>query len=73
LAREGIGLAVLPPIVVRDELASGELLEAERLPGLAQPFHAVTVPRRFPNPLLREVLRAASVRDAPIAVGRARP
>jgi LysR family transcriptional activator of nhaA len=25
LAREGVGLAVLPPIVVRDELASGEL------------------------------------------------
>lgn len=59
LAREGVGLAVLPPIVVRDELASGELLEAERLPGLVQPFHAVTVARRFPNPLLREVLRGA--------------
>lgn len=58
LAREGVGLAVLPPIVVRDELASGELQEAERLPGLVQPFHAVTLPRRFPNPLLREVLRS---------------
>lgn len=57
LAREGVGLAVLPPIVVRDELASGELQEAERLPGLVQPFHAVTVARRFPNPLLRDVLR----------------
>lgn len=57
LAREGVGLAVLPPIVVRDELASGELQEAERLPGLVQPFHAVTVARRFPNPLLRELLR----------------
>ncbi|NMJ43516.1 LysR family transcriptional regulator [Roseomonas sp. JC162] len=61
LAREGVGLAVLPPIVVRDELASGELLEAERLPGLVQPFHAVTVTRRFPNPLLAELLRRESV------------
>jgi LysR family transcriptional activator of nhaA len=59
LAREGVGLAVLPPIVVRDELASGELQEAERLPGLVQPFHAVTVARRFPNPLLAGLLRAA--------------
>ncbi|WP_137181026.1 LysR family transcriptional regulator [Roseomonas sp. AR75] len=59
LAREGVGLAVLPPIVVRDELASGELQEADRLPGLVQPFHAVTVPRRFPNPLLQALLRAA--------------
>lgn len=57
LAREGVGLAVLPPIVVRDELASGELEEGERLPGLLQPFHAVTLPRRFPNPLLRGLLR----------------
>lgn len=68
LAREGMGLAVLPPIVVRDELASGELQEGERLPGLVQPFHAVTVPRRFPNPLLREVLRAASGVLAPGAL-----
>jgi LysR family transcriptional activator of nhaA len=60
LAREGVGLAVLPPIVVRDELASGELQEAERLPGLVQPFHAVTVPRRFPNPLLRALLGPAT-------------
>lgn len=65
LAREGVGLAVLPPIVVRDELASGELQEAERLPGLVQPFHAVTVPRRFPNPLLREVLGAAGIPGVP--------
>ena len=45
IARERTGLAVLPPIVVRDELASGELQEAGRLPGLVQPFHAVTVAR----------------------------
>jgi LysR family transcriptional activator of nhaA len=56
LAREGVGNAVLPPIAVRDELASGELLEGERLPGLVQAFHAVTIRRRFPHPLLRELL-----------------
>ncbi len=60
LAREGVGIAVLPPIVVRDELASGELMEAQRLPGLVQPFHAVTLRRRFPNPLLRELLAQAA-------------
>lgn len=60
LAREGVGLAVLPPIVVRDELALGELQEAERLPGLVQPFYAVAIPRRFPNTLLREALSAAA-------------
>jgi len=60
LAREGVGLAVLPPIVVRDELASGELMEAERLPGLVQGFHAVTIARRFPNPLVGELVARAA-------------
>ena len=57
LAREGVGLAVLPPIVVRDELTSGDLVECAALPNLTEAFYAVTVERRFPNPLLSEVLR----------------
>ncbi len=58
LAREGIGLAVLPPIVVKDELASGLLVEADQLPGIAETFFAVTIERRFPNPLLRSLIQA---------------
>ena len=56
LAREGVGLAVVPSIVVRDELDSGDLVEIARLPELAEHFHAITLARRFPNPLLRELL-----------------
>jgi len=56
LAREGIGLAVLPPIVVRDELASGALVESAQLPNLTETFFGVTVERRFPNRLLAELL-----------------
>ncbi|MEQ9246651.1 MAG: LysR family transcriptional regulator [Nitratireductor sp.] len=56
LAREGVGLAVLPPIVVRDELASGALVESAQLPNLTEAFFGVTVERRFPNPLLAELL-----------------
>lgn len=59
LARQGVGRAVIPPIVVRDELASGELVELVRLPGLRETFYAITPSRRFPNPLLRELLEAA--------------
>lgn len=58
LAREGVGLAVLPPIVVQDELASGLLVEASPLPDLAETFYAVTMERTFPNPLMRELLVA---------------
>ncbi|NNE89516.1 MAG: LysR family transcriptional regulator [Silicimonas sp.] len=56
LAREGLGLAVLPPIVVQDELNTGRLVEADRLPGIAETFFAVTLSRRFPNPILSELL-----------------
>jgi LysR family transcriptional activator of nhaA len=57
LAREDMGLAVIPPIVVRDELASGLLVEAAQLDGIHETFLAITRERRFPNPLLAEVLR----------------
>ncbi len=56
LAREDIGLAVLPSIVVKDELASGLLKDADHLVGLTEKFYAVTVKRKFPNPLLAAVL-----------------
>ncbi len=57
LAREDAGLAVIPPIVVQDELAAGRLLEAHRLEGIREMFLAVTLDRRFPNPLLNDVIR----------------
>ncbi len=56
LTREGVGLGVIPPIVVRDELDRGELIESDRLPAMTEAFYAVTLERRFPNPLLRDVL-----------------
>lgn len=58
VARESPYLAVVPPIVVRDELESGELIEVRRLPDLQETFYAITPSRRFPNPLLRELLPA---------------
>jgi LysR family transcriptional activator of nhaA len=58
LAREGLGMAVAPPIVVRDELAAGELKEFGPLPGLKETFYAITPTRRFPNPLIRELMSA---------------
>lgn len=60
LAREDAGLAVIPPIVVRDELAAGVLTEAADLDGIRETFLAVTLARRFPNPLLAEVLKGAT-------------
>lgn len=57
LAREDIGLAVLPPIVVKDEIAAGVLVAGDPLPGITETFYAVTIERRFPNPLLRTLVQ----------------
>ncbi|NBC87993.1 MAG: LysR family transcriptional regulator [Alphaproteobacteria bacterium] len=65
LARSGAGLAVIPPIVVQDELESGALVELSRLPDITEVFYAVTIRRRFPNPLLGEVLERAEDDVAP--------
>lgn len=56
LTREGFGLAIVPPIVVRDELQSGLLVEFAALPDLRETFYAVTVERRFPNPLIAALI-----------------
>lgn len=59
LARDAAALTLVPPIVVTDELRSGRLVEVAKLPGLTESFHAITQRRRFPNPLLKELLPAA--------------
>lgn len=56
LTRAGAGLGVLSPIVVQDELNTGRLIEAERLPNITETFYAVTLSRRFPNPILADLL-----------------
>ena len=57
MVREDVGLAVVPPIVVRDELISGLVLELDSLPGIDESVHAITLARQYPNPLLPMLLR----------------
>ncbi|MEO1191199.1 MAG: LysR family transcriptional regulator [Pseudomonadota bacterium] len=64
LARESRALALVPPVVVRDELRSGLLVEHYRIPQIVENFYAITQNRRFANPLLREILEAAASRPA---------
>lgn len=60
LARERVALAVVPPIVVTDELRAGTLVEIAPLPDLRETFYAVTLPRLFPNPWLEALLGDAA-------------
>ncbi len=64
LAREHAGITLVPRIVVRDELRSGALVERHRIAGLHEPFYAVTLARRFPNELVRELLAKPSGRTS---------
>ncbi len=56
LAREGAGLVLVPPVVVRGELASRTLIEYFQIPEIRESFYAITPSRRFPNPILAEIL-----------------
>jgi LysR family transcriptional activator of nhaA len=56
LAREREGVTLVPPIVVRDELESGALVEHCRIPEVMESFYAIVQTRRFPNRLLGDLL-----------------
>lgn len=60
LAREGEGLALVPPVVVRDEIEDGVLVETHRIPQIRETFYAITPSRRFPNPLVGELVSRLS-------------
>lgn len=56
LARDSDYLALVPPVVVLDELRSGDLVERCRIPELRESFYAIIPKRRFPNGIIRELL-----------------
>jgi LysR family transcriptional activator of nhaA len=56
LARESAAVTLVPPIVVQDELRAGLLEERAAIPGLREGFFAITQRRKFPNPLVAELL-----------------
>lgn len=55
IARSHHGLSIVPTIVVKEELASGELEELHVLPGLTEHFYAVSLRRLYPHPVLAEL------------------
>ena len=56
LAREDVGLAIAPEVVVADEIAMGRLMPAPFSLDIVESFFAVTAQRNFPNPVLRRLL-----------------
>jgi LysR family transcriptional regulator, transcriptional activator of nhaA len=57
LARDSDSVALLPTVVVQDELRSGRLVEYCVVPDLHESFYAISVQRHFEPPLLKALLR----------------
>lgn len=57
LAREGVGLALAPAVVLADELDQGILQPAPFRLDIVEAFYALTIKRSFPHPLLPMLLR----------------
>lgn len=52
-------VALVPSVVVQDELRSGFLVERYRLDSIKESFYAITPTRTFPNPLVKELIAHA--------------
>jgi LysR family transcriptional regulator, transcriptional activator of nhaA len=57
LARDSDSVALLPSVVVQDELRSGSLVEYSVVPDLHENFYAISIQRQFSPPLLKALLK----------------
>ncbi len=53
-------VALVPKVVVQDELRAGSLVERYRLSSIKERFYAITPSRTFPNPLVKELITHAT-------------
>jgi LysR family transcriptional activator of nhaA len=74
LARDTDAVALLPSVVVRDELSEGRLQEYCVVPGLFENFYAISVKRHFEQPLLKSLLARSEgeVLAMPVGAGEER-
>ena len=60
LTRDTGHFAIMPPVVVRDELKNEVLSDYGALPGVFEEFYAISIRRQFETPALRELLSQPS-------------
>lgn len=60
LSRDTGHFAIMPPVVVRDELKNGTLADYGALPGVFEEFYAISIRRQFETLALRELLSQPS-------------
>ncbi len=59
LARDTGAIAVMPEVVVKDELKQGKLVSYLTLPNVYENFYVVTIKRQYGNALINELIRNA--------------
>lgn len=56
IVRDSQAFTIVPPVVVIDELKTGELVEYAQIPEIKEVFYCITKEQKFPNPVLSELL-----------------
>jgi LysR family transcriptional activator of nhaA len=65
IARDSAAVALVPAVVVIDELRSGVLEEYAAVPSLYEEFYAITVRRQYQHPLVPPLLEQAAATVLP--------
>jgi len=69
LARDAGAVALIPSVVVRDELRAGILEEYTEVPDLYEAFYATTIERLYPHPLVAPLLTRDEAEILAMTVG----
>jgi LysR family transcriptional activator of nhaA len=56
IVRDSKAFTIVPPVVVIDELKTGELVEYVQIPEIKESFFCITKEQKFPNPVLKDLL-----------------
>jgi len=59
LARQDVGVALAPPVVMADEIGAGVLMQVPGDLGIVETFYAITATRSFPHPAMAQLIRPA--------------
>lgn len=61
LARQDVGVALAPRVVLEDEIAAGMIMQAPGDLGIVERFYAITAARDFPHPAMARLFAASAL------------
>jgi LysR family transcriptional activator of nhaA len=61
LARQNVGVALAPRVVMEDEIATGLIMQAPGDLGIVETFYAITATRDFPHPAMARLIAGGAL------------